>query len=169
MSSAFSHGTGTHVDAGPAAAWLLHSLVQRHARTVLPGVAVVMAGAWLAGCAVRSVERPNHRMSYCPPGRIDNYLSSEARQCWFYAPQGRWRTLSHELHYDVVVVRVEATSLDDADAIARRFVEVHGRRFSEVMIYVQAESAPMPPRIRRVRWTDNTGFERLEFIGLPGR
>jgi hypothetical protein len=54
---------------------------------------------------------------------------------------GRWRTVSHNLHYDLLLVRVAAESLEDADDIGGRFVEVDGERFSEIAIYVAEDSA----------------------------
>jgi hypothetical protein len=106
----------------------------------------------------------------CAKGPVDNYLSERWQQCWFDAPRGRWRTLNHELHYDVLVVEVEAAGLGDADEIARRFVTLHRDRFSEILIYVQAETTPIASRIvRRVRWARKTGFETLEFTAPPRR
>lgn len=101
----------------------------------------------------------------CPRGEVDNYLSPSTQQCWFDSPRGRWRTLGHELHYYSLVVEVEATSFADADEIARRFVKRHGKRFTEIMVYVQEESALHTSTIRRVRWTRRAGFDTLEFEG----
>ncbi|HXH24990.1 MAG TPA: hypothetical protein VNI78_07055 [Vicinamibacterales bacterium] len=52
------------------------------------------------------------------PGRVSNYLVPRWQQCWFSEQGGRWRTLDDTLHYSVLVVQVEATSLDLAGAIA---------------------------------------------------
>ena len=120
--------------------------------------------------AVLSAQADGREIRRCAKGPVDNYLSQQWQQCWFDAPRGRWRTLNHELHYDVLVVEVEAASLADADEIARRFVRLHDDRFSEILIYVQAASTPTASRIvRRVRWARKTGFETLEFVAPPRR
>lgn len=150
----------------PHVAWK-EGMVDRRTRA-LAGVAAVVAGEWLAGCAVRAGERTQTDIGSCPR-RVTNYLAAHAQQCWFNGPEGRWRTLAHELHYDVVVVEVEAATLDAAPGIARRFVELHGERFVEIVVYVQAERAPVPSPIRRMRWTRGGGFETLDFTGTLRR
>jgi len=99
----------------------------------------------------------------CPTGADGHLLSSDALQCWFTAPSGRWRTLSHESHYAVLVVNVEAADLDDAEAIARRFVAGERATFSEILVYVQDEGRTDDDTVRRIRWTLETGFEALDF------
>jgi hypothetical protein len=102
----------------------------------------------------------------CRPGPVENYLAPESQQCWFDAPNGRWRILRHELHYDSLVVEVEAASHADADEIAERFVLVHGERFpDEITLYVQAGAPGIDSLIRRVQWTRAGGFKVLEFVG----
>jgi hypothetical protein len=106
----------------------------------------------------------------CPSGKVENYLAVEWQQCWFDAAHGRWRTLNHELHYYTVIVEVEAASLADAEEIARRFADLHGDRFEEITVYVQAESAPETSPIRRVEWSrDARTFEILDFVGSLNR
>lgn len=101
----------------------------------------------------------------CPPGPVESYLVPDMQQCWFDAPNGRWRTLEHHLHYYSLVVEIEAESVADADEIARRFVEVHGERFTEILLYVQAEPAERASLIRRIQWTTQSGYRTLEFVG----
>lgn len=101
----------------------------------------------------------------CPRRWVANYLAAEFLQCWFDAPHGRWRTLNHEFHHTVLVVEVEAATLDDAHEIAARWVRAHREMFSEILVYVQAESAPETPLIRRVRWTRAKGYGTLEYAG----
>jgi hypothetical protein len=98
----------------------------------------------------------------CPPGAGDDLLSTDALQCWFDAPNGRWRTLSHESHFAVLVVNVEANDLNDAESIARRFVASERQTFEEILVYVRAESTD-GEKVRRIRWTAQSGFETLEF------
>jgi hypothetical protein len=106
----------------------------------------------------------------CPSGKVENYLDAAWQQCWFDAAHGRWRTLNHELHYYTVIVEVEATSLADAEEIARRFAALHADRFEEITVYVQAESAPATSPIRRVEWSrDTKTFESLDFVGSLNR
>ncbi|MQA29269.1 MAG: hypothetical protein GEU82_05430 [Luteitalea sp.] len=108
--------------------------------------------------------------------RVENYLVARAQQCWYSSPNGRWRITNHELHYDVLVVETEATSITDAEELTRRIVEVHGgasegfTSFSEILVYVQEEGAPATSTIRRVRWTNRSGtYEVLEFEGALQR
>jgi len=81
-------------------------------------------------------------------------------QCWFEAPHGRWRTLSHDFHYDSLVFEVEATSLDDARTIAERIVGVHGKRLLELALYVRtpAPADGSPRRLRRIQWSSRDGY-----------
>ena len=99
----------------------------------------------------------------CPPAAGDHLLSPDALQCWFMAPNGRWRTLSHESHYAVLVLNVEAADVNDAEAIARRFVEGERATFSEILVYVRGERRTDDDSVRRIRWTLETGFEALDF------
>jgi len=99
----------------------------------------------------------------CPAGAAERLLSIDALQCWFNAPHGRWRTLSHESHFAVLVVQVEAADLRDAESIARRFVAYELETFSEILVYAQDERRTDRDVIRRVRWTQETGFETLNF------
>jgi hypothetical protein len=87
------------------------------------------------------------------------------QQCWHDALHERWRILDRVLHYDTVVIEVEASSLTDADAIARRLVEVHKDAWSEMLLYVQAEAAPTTSPVRRIQWTRGAGYASLEFDG----
>lgn len=139
------------------------------------GILLVASAGWLAGCGAPPVEPPAPdtgprpaaaRIPNCSPGAAGNYLVRDAQQCWFTTPAGRWRTVSHELHYDTLVVRAVADPLDVAAEVAARFVDVHGERFAEILIYLEEEAAADgPSRIRRVRWTRTTGFDQLDFPG----
>jgi hypothetical protein len=103
----------------------------------------------------------------CAAGAVHDPLSVDALQCWFAAPHGRWRTLSHESHYAVLVVEVEAADIRDADGIARQFVDAERGTFSEILVYVQREARTAGDAIRRVRWTSELGFEGLDFNASP--
>jgi hypothetical protein len=109
--------------------------------------------------------KTNSNIRPCPRRAVANYLLAEFLQCWFEAPHGRWRTLYHEFHYTNLVVEVEAASLDDAHEITARWVRVHREKFSEILVYVQAESGAETSLIRRVRWTRANGYETLEYMG----
>jgi hypothetical protein len=141
-------------------------------------VAVLMGAGAVSGCTVEQEARPSavkhearaaKALRACPSGPVENYLAERAQKCWYDAPHGRWRTLGHDLHYQTIVAETEASSLNDADEIARRFVEVHGGKFEEILIYVQETSAPKSSLIRRVRWIKGTGYDRLEFVGALRR
>lgn len=106
----------------------------------------------------------------CPSGAVDNYLEERWQQCWFEAGNGRWRTLGHEFHYDVLVIEVEAASLDDAEEITRRFVSLHAGRFTDMTVYVYQVPASMPGPIRRVHWAlGSDDLETLDFTGARGQ
>jgi len=113
----------------------------------------------LPACAARSAARLG--IPECPPGPVANYLADQVLQCWFESPNGRWRTLGHEFHYDSLVFDVEATSLDDARTIAERIIAVHGQRFISLSLYVHAPQLPdgSPGRIRRILWSSRDGYD----------
>ena len=118
-----------------------------------------------AGCA--SAPKPivgSHGVVSCPDGAADALLEAEALQCWFPARHAQWRTLSHESHYDVLVVTVEAFDLRDAGEIASRFVADQRDTFSEIMIYARPPLRSGTTRIRRVRWTREQGSEMFDFV-----
>ena len=99
----------------------------------------------------------------CPAPALTELLSPAALQCWLDAPNGRWRILGHESVHGAVVVRVKATQLRDAEAIAQRFVDDAGSRSSEILVYVTAESSGQRQITRRIRWAPRRGFDALEF------
>ena len=118
----------------------------------------------LSGCASAS-RRPSNDfgVNSCPQEAANALLSVDALQCWFSARHGRWRTLSQESHFDVLVVRVEAFDVRDAEDIARRFVAGQPA-FSEILVYVRPETSGAQSRIRRVQWTRAAGFAMLDFV-----
>jgi hypothetical protein len=123
----------------------------------------------LAPCAAACAGRrppvlPDIGIAACPASAAHNLLSVDALQCWFTAPHGRWRTLSHESHYAVLVVEVEAADLRDAESIAQRFVVSERQTFSEILVYAQRDRRIARDFIRRVRWTQDSGFEALDFV-----
>jgi hypothetical protein len=122
----------------------------------------------VAGCAAPHMRSsaPDYGIRPCPPAATAQLLSTDALQCWFAAPHGRWRTLSHESHYAVLVTQVEAADVRDAQHIARRFVEGEHERFSEILVYVQHEGPVNAGLVRRIRWTTTGGFEALD-LNLP--
>jgi hypothetical protein len=117
----------------------------------------------LPGCAARRPGRSDYGIPHCAADDAKGLLAAGALQCWFDAAHGRWRTLSHESHYDVLVVHVQALDLRDAGEIARRFVAGENGTFSEILVYAEPEPPTGSARNRRVRWTRDTGFELLDF------
>ena len=105
-----------------------------------------------------------HGVVSCPDGAADTLLAVEALQCWFPARHGQWRTLKHESHYDVLVVKVEAYDLRDAGEISARFVANQHDTFSEIMVYAQPPGHSGQTRIRRVRWTRGQGIDTFDFV-----
>jgi hypothetical protein len=105
-------------------------------RSILIGAVLVMCGV-LSSCALRPRDRSDYGIPRCPTSAADDLLSASALQCWFDAPRGRWRILARHSLYEELVVEVEASSLRDADAIARRFVMKTSQMFSEILVYVQ--------------------------------
>ena len=139
------------------------------ATTVVAGTVIIFL---LGGLLNDGPQRPHpydRGIERCPAGAQEDLLSFRALQCWFDAPHGRWRILSRVSVYEALVVEAEATELLDADEIARQFVATGDGRFSEVLVYVQRESAADPTLIRRIRWTRLTGFEALQFTARPAR
>lgn len=141
------------------------------AAAFLPLTAVAAAAARPEQKPVPSKSSPSadNQIRRCPKRTITNYLDDDLLQCWFDGPSGRWRTLSHDYHYTVLVVEVEAASLDDAREIARRWVDAHSLTFSEILVYVQAEKTPATSPVRRVRWVKDKGYEMLEYVGALER
>ena len=135
-----------------------------------------MSRAWVFGllalalgataCGHHRAPRSDYGIRPCPPSADVQLLAANALQCWFTAPNGRWRTLSHESHYAVLVVSVEAADVRDAELIAQRFVTSERRTFSEILLYVQRELRGAGDIVRRIRWTLEGGFEALDF-NLP--
>lgn len=109
--------------------------------------------------------RPADGIPDCPESARANLLASEARQCWFPATYGHWRTIDHNIHYDSIVVTVRATDLRDADHIAHAFVK--NGNYTEVLLYVHPESSTGASVVRRIDWTRRGGFERLELEDPP--
>jgi hypothetical protein len=138
-------------------------------RSALICTAVIVAVGISASCASGPkpiVER--HGVVSCPAGAGDALLEAEALQCWFPARHGQWRTLSHESHYDVLVVKVEALDLRDAEEIAARFVAHQRDTFSEIMVYARPPFRSGATRVRRVRWTREQGSETFDFVAPAG-
>jgi len=130
-------------------------------------LAIALATA-LCGCATaRSRPSADLGIVECAAGASGALLSVDALQCWLQARHGRWRTLSHDSHFDVLVVRVEAADLRDAVDIGRAFAADQGRMFSEILVYVTEPAHGDRLRTRRVRWTRTGGIETLDFTG-PG-
>ena len=153
------------------------SVARRHRRRLAPrplgARQALLAFAFLVGvlpgCAARRGIVNDYGVERCAAGAADDLLSIDALQCWFAASHGRWRTLSHESHYDVLVVDVEALDIRDADEIARRFVAGGSRTFSEILVYVHPDAQYESTRTRRVRWTRAGGFETFDFAATPAR
>jgi hypothetical protein len=130
-------------------------------KSITARVAVV---AVLSSCTtVRRQPANDYGVNACTKAAAASLLSVDALQCWFVGRHGRWRTLKHESHFDVLVVDAEALDLRDSEEIARRFVAQQGREFSEILVYVYPESPGDRGRIRRIQWTREKGFETLDF------
>jgi hypothetical protein len=136
----------------------------RRALTAALVTAAAVIIALSAACA--SAPKPivnRYGVVSCPAGAAEALLSVDALECWFAAKHGQWRVLSHESHYDVLVIKVEAFDLRDAWGITRQFVANQGGSFSEIMVYAQPPAHAGPARIRRVRWTRERGSDTLDF------
>lgn len=146
---------------------VLHESIGCRFRMLLIAAVLIVSGS-LSDCAARRQARGDYGILQCPAGAGVDLLSPDALQCWFRAPHGRWRILSHESHYDVLVVQVEAASVGDAGEIARRFVTGESRTFSEILVYTRLEVPDRSSQVRRVRWTRSSGLETLEFHDTRG-
>ena len=132
----------------------------------------MLVAAAFAGCATvvprRATAIPDIGVNDCAATAAQSLLSVDALQCWLRAPHGRWRILSHDSHYDVLVVQAEALDLRDAAPIARAFA-ANQPSFSEILIYVRSRppAGPRPTagvRTRRVRWTKTAPLEIFDFV-----
>jgi hypothetical protein len=130
--------------------------------------AIVLLGA-LADPGVERITPDERGLLPCPPTAINDLLSAHALQCWFDASNGRWRTLDRVSAHGALVVDIEATTVTDAEEIARRFVtDRGGGRFSEVLVYVYLQPVSKArASVRRIRWTAPTGFETMDFTTVP--
>ena len=124
-------------------------------------VSLALVAATLCGCATGRARRSAGGIEDCAAGASNALLSVDALECWFTAPHGRWRTLSHESHFDVLVVQVEASDLRDARDIASRFVASEQTTFSEILVYVRSAGQG---RTRRVAWTKAGGTDVLDVL-----
>jgi hypothetical protein len=132
--------------------------------------AAVLAGVCWACSPAPEPLPPVANEPRCPPPPVDNYLDERWQQCWFDAARGRWRTLSHDFHYNVLIVEVEAASLDDSEEIIRRFIDLHRERFIDITLYVHQEPAAQPGPVRRLHWDlDSNAIDRLDFTGARGQ
>lgn len=125
---------------------------------------LVVLGCPAACAAKRPIAVNDAGIPRCAADASAHLLSIDALQCWFDAPHGRWRLLTQESHYAVLVVHVEVQSLRDAADIARRFVAGEREHFSEILIYAESDAVSGPNRARRVRWTKDGGYEEVEFL-----
>lgn len=117
-----------------------------------------------AGCASRRISVQDYGIPLCPPSAQLSLFSPNALQCWFTAPNGRWRTLDHQSHLEALVVFIEAGDVRDAETIARRLVADSGANgYSEILAYVRPENPDITSRVRRVRWTRDGAFETMDF------
>ena len=131
--------------------------------------AVALVAATVPGCARARIKPvPDIGVTDCAPNASAALLSVDALQCWLRTPHGRWRTLSHDSHFDVLVVQVEATDLRDAVDVARAFAANQRETFSEILVYVHEPGHSDRVRTRRVRWTKAGGFEIFDFTAPPG-
>jgi hypothetical protein len=103
----------------------------------------------------------------CPASALGALLSPDALQCWLDAPNGRWRIVGHESVHRALVVHVVAAQLHDAEAIAHQLVDTEGRRFVEILVYVDSGTPAGRGVTRRVRWAPERGFDLLEFAAGP--
>jgi hypothetical protein len=131
--------------------------------------AIATAWAITSGCALRQARaHDDFGIPACPDEAEKDLLAPDALQCWFTASHGQWRTLNHQSHLEALVVEVEARDLRDAVEIAQRVTEdTKARAFSEILVYV-ARPQGRESAVRRIRWTQRTGFETLDFAGPAG-
>jgi hypothetical protein len=141
--------------------------MSRTCRRIL--LAVTSTSLMSVACAMRQARvQPDLGIPPCPSQAAARLLSADALQCWFIAPHGRWRTLTHQSHLEALVVEVEADDVRDAVTIAQRVVaDPMAIGFSEILIYV-AHPRTDGSHIRRVQWTRTGRFETLDFSSPAG-
>lgn len=116
-----------------------------------------------AACASRRASRSDLGIPPCVAGANTQLLEAPALECWFASTHGRWRLMTHASHLEALVVDVAADDLRDADEIARRFVSGERHRYSELIVYAHREPVTHASRVRRVRWTEASGYDAMEF------
>jgi hypothetical protein len=132
--------------------------------SVSVSAALIVYSVVLMNCASRRVDVPDYGIPPCPTAAQRDLFSSDALQCWFAGPRGRWRRVDHQSHLEALVVFVEARDVRDAETIARRLVEdPFAEMYSEILVYVNPEKPDGASRVRRVRWIRDGGFDTLEF------
>src|SRR5262245_30363445 len=94
-------------------------------RLALLLVALAACVATSAACAPRHAAVKDVGIRPCAADAESDLLTPTALQCWFRAEHARWRILSHESHYNALVVDISAIDPRDAGEIARRFVSGH--------------------------------------------
>ena len=127
-----------------------------------PGAAAILAAVVSNACAGSMANLAGPGIVPCRPVFIVNYMAAEAQQCWYSTPQGRWRIVNHEFHYDVLVMQTQASALALTDVIVRRLSEVHGERFVEILVYVHPDPGGDGTIVRRARWTRSGPVEHLD-------
>lgn len=116
------------------------------------------------GCASHRIEPPDYGILPCPISTQDELLAPGALQCCWPARHGPRRTLSHDSHYDALVIDVEVSDFRDAREIANRFVKAESSTYAEILLYAHPAASMRSSRVRRVRWSRGTGFEVLDFV-----
>jgi len=114
-------------------------------------VALALLAEALSACATAHLQRETGGITACVAGASNAPLSVEALECWFTAPHGRWRTLSHESHFDVLVVQAEAADLRDAEAIARALAATQRGTLPNLRVCVRPPPRGPPPGMARPR------------------
>ena len=126
------------------------------------GAAAILGAVVSNACGGSRANLAGPGIVACRPVFFVNYMAAEAQQCWYSTPQGRWRIVNHEFHYDVLVMQTQASTPAMTDAIVRRMAEVHGERFVEILVYVHPDPGGDGTIVRRARWTRNAPVEYLD-------
>lgn len=130
-------------------------------------IAAVAVAIGLSGCGNRIPRVVLDRgIVPCAAGAEKDFLTADALQCWMDAPNGRWRLVDLGFHQDALVLDIVATSLDDAEEVARRAAANHSRDYTEILVYARPEPSTAETMVRRVRWV--RGSDRLDTLDFPG-
>ena len=77
----------------------------------------------------------------------------------------RWRIVKMAMAHDIFTIEVEVSDVLNASAVARELVEPLQAQYAEILVYVYAagEGTGGHVPLKRIEWTNATGFSELAY------